>query len=242
MKKLYGLIGLGCIALTSHAQSVSYSHDASKMNQVTVMEIGSGTLTPDYYYWLLHNSYKKTANEKNKLGYRTLSGLNAYNQVEMAESLDSAMVKRAKVEALNIADRQGGALDIAWKVEGEKLTNKLEDYKKNIDRILGAGGSPDNQERWKDYYNMYKCAIKATQDAYMPNAQRKKEYLRIYADICRQNETLVKYVVRLYKATQTTELLSGTYNKPNRVAAIAASALNRWREAGWNTSVNGNKE
>lgn len=184
MKKLYGLIGLGCIALTSQAQSVSYSHDASKMNQVTVMEIGSGTLTPDYYYWLLHNSYKKTANEKNKLGYRTLSGLNAYNQVEMAESLDSAMVKRAKVEALNIADRQGGALDIAWKVEGEKLTNKLEDYKKNIDRILGAGGSPDNQERWKDYYNMYKCAIKATQDAYMPNAQRKKStcvFMQIYA-------------------------------------------------------------
>ena len=72
------------------------------------MEIGSGTLTPDYYYWLLHNSYKKTASEKNKLGYRTLSGLNAYNQVEMAESLDSAMVKRAKIEALNIADRQGG--------------------------------------------------------------------------------------------------------------------------------------
>ena len=127
-------------------------------------------------------------------------------------------------------------------MEGEKLTNKLNDYKKNIDRILGAGGSPDNQERWKDYYNIYMCAIKATQDAYMPNAQRKKEYLRIYADICRQNETLVKYVVRLYNNNQTSELLSSTYNKPNRVATIAASALNRWREAGWNTSVNGGRE
>ena len=74
MKKLFGLIGLSCIALTSQAQSVSYSHDASKMNQVTVMEIGSGTLTPEYYYWLFHNSYKKTANAKNKLEYRTLSG------------------------------------------------------------------------------------------------------------------------------------------------------------------------
>ena len=104
MKKLFGLIGLSCIALTSQAQSVSYSHDASKMNQVTVMEIGSGTLTPEYYYWLFHNSYKKTANAKNKLEYRTLSGLNAYNQVEMAESLDSAMVKRAKIEALNVAE------------------------------------------------------------------------------------------------------------------------------------------
>src|SRR5574344_2119560 len=108
------------------------------------------------------------------------------------------MVKRAKIEALNIADRQGGALDIAWKVEGEKLTNKLNDYKKNIDRILGAGGSPDNQERWKDYYNIYVSAIKATQDDYKPNAQRKKEYPRIYADICRQYETLVKSVVILY--------------------------------------------
>lgn len=235
MKKLFMLLGV-CATMSAYGQSVSYSHDAAKMNQITVMEIGSGTLTPEYYYWVLHNNYKKTASAKNKLGFRTTAGLNAYQQVDMAESLDSAMVKRAEIEALNVADRSGGTLDIAWRVEGEKLTNKLEEYKKNIGHILGAGGNLDNQVRWNEYYNMYKCAIKATQDAYMPNAQRKKEYLRIYADICRQNEILVKYIVRLSNANKTTNLLSASYEKPNRTAAIALSAMNRWREAGWSAS------
>ena len=238
MKKLFILIGIFGV-LNANAQSVSYSHDDAKMNQVTVMEIGTGTLTPDFYYWALHNSYKKTATAKNKLGFRTTAGLNSYQQVDMAKSLDSAMVKRAEIEALNMADRKGGALDIAWKVEGDKLTEKLNDYKRNIGRILGAGGTPDNQTRWNDYYNIYKCAIKAMQDAYMPNSQRKKEYLRIYADICRQNETLVKYIVRLSNADKTTNLLSASYEKSNKTAAIAASAMNRWREAGWSTSSNG---
>ena len=41
------------------AQSVTYNHDSSKQNQITVMETGGGSLTPEFYYWLLHNNYKK---------------------------------------------------------------------------------------------------------------------------------------------------------------------------------------
>lgn len=32
-----------------HAQRVTYNHDTSKKNQVTVMELGSGSLTPELY-------------------------------------------------------------------------------------------------------------------------------------------------------------------------------------------------
>lgn len=81
------------------AQSVTYNHDSSKQNQITVMETGGGSLTPEFYYWLLHNNYKKTAAEKNKLGFRTLAGINLYNQVDDAEKIDSALTKRAEVEA-----------------------------------------------------------------------------------------------------------------------------------------------
>ena len=49
MKKLFMLLGV-CATMSAYGQSVSYSHDAAKMNQITVMEIGSGTLTPEYYY------------------------------------------------------------------------------------------------------------------------------------------------------------------------------------------------
>ena len=89
-----------------HAQYVTYNHDSPKQNQVTVMETGTGALSPDLYYSVLHNKYKKSAAAKNKLSFRTLAGINLYNQVDDAEAIDSALVKRAKVEALNVAARQ----------------------------------------------------------------------------------------------------------------------------------------
>ncbi|KAB4272042.1 DUF5045 domain-containing protein, partial [Bacteroides thetaiotaomicron] len=80
-----------------HAQYVTYNHDSPKQNQVTVMETGTGALSPDLYYSVLHNKYKKSAAAKNKLSFRTLAGINLYNQVDEAEAIDSALVKRAKV-------------------------------------------------------------------------------------------------------------------------------------------------
>ena len=40
-----------------HAQYVTYNHDSPKQNQVTVMETGTGALSPDLYYSVLHNKY-----------------------------------------------------------------------------------------------------------------------------------------------------------------------------------------
>ena len=226
------------------AQSVTYSHDDAKMNQITVMEIGSGGLTPSMYYTVLHKSYQKSASSKNKLAFRTTAGLNLYAQVDDAEALDSALNKRAKIEALNVADRSGGALDLAWVAEGGKLNNKMADFERNIRRVLEVGGTANEQEHWKEYYNVYQCAIKAAQDGYMPNVQRKKEYLRIYADVARKNETLILYIVRLSNARKTSELLTttATGNIENHKAQIVRNALSRWRDAGWSTSKHGLEE
>lgn len=224
------------------AQSVTYNHDDAKMNQITVMEIGSGGLTPSLYYTLLHKSYQKSALSKNKLAYRTTAGLNLYAQVDEAEALDSALNQRAKIEALNVADRSGGALDLAWMAESGKLNSKMADFERNIRRILEAGGTANEQEHWIAYYNVYQCAIKAAQNAYMPNAQRKKEYLRIYADVARKNETLILYLVRLSNVRKTSELLAATGNRENHKAQIVRSALSRWRDAGWSTSRRGLEE
>lgn len=224
------------------AQSVTYSHDDAKMNQITVMEIGSGGLTPALYYTVLHKSYQKSASSKNKLAFRTAAGLNLYAQVDDAEALDSALNKRAKVEALNVADRSGGTLDLAWVAESGKLNSKMADFERNIRRVLEVGGTANEQEHWKEYYNVYQCAIKAAQNAYMPNAQRKKEYLRIYADVARKNETLILYIVRLSNARKTSELLTATGNIENHKAQIVRNALSRWRDAGWSTSKHGLEE
>ena len=45
-------------AMGCKAQTVTYNHDAAKMNQILVMETGGGCLTPEFYYWLLQKNYK----------------------------------------------------------------------------------------------------------------------------------------------------------------------------------------
>lgn len=239
MKKSLVLAVCGLMPYCLHAQSVTYNHDETKMNQITVMEVGAGGLTPSYYYDLFHNSYQRSAAEKNKLSFRTTAGISAYQQVEDAEKVDSALTKRAKVEALNVADRSGGAMDLAWMAEGSKLNSKLQGFEANINRIISAGGTTADKERWTDYYHMFQAAIRATQDAYMPNSQRKKEYLHIYEDICRQNDMLVSFLVHLNNKKRTAALLSATNARTDRKAEFATSAHNRWRDAGLKTVNNG---
>lgn len=229
IQRIVAVVGVGVLATNmAMAQSVTYNHDSAKKNQITVMETGSGSLTPEFYYWTLHNSYKKSAASKNKLGFRTTAGLNAYTQVAYAENIDSALTSRAKIEALNVADRQ---IDLAWLAECNKIEMAMARFKQNIDRILSVGGTPTEKQRWTEYYNIYNCAVKATKDTYMPNAQRKKEYLRIYEDVARQNEILVRYLVRLHSATQTNALLSASNERTLRKESIVSEAKNRWNEA-----------
>ena len=228
------MIAMASVTLQVNAQSyVTYNHDDAKMNQITVQETGAGGLTPAFYYDVFHNSYQKSAATKNKLSFRSLAGVAAWQQIEDADSIEASLKKRAEIEALNVTDRQ---IDIAWLAEGTKLTNKLDDFQSNINRIIGAGGTFNDKERWNNYYNIFQCAIKATQDAYMPNAQRKKEYLAIYADICKENETLIKYLVQLNSKAKTAELLSASSTRQNHNGAIATAAHNRWRDASWRVS------
>ena len=216
------------VAIGANAQYVTYNHDSPKMNQIMVEETGAGALTPELYYTLLHNRYKKTAAAKNKLTFRTAAGVASYQQVNEAEAIDSALTSRAKIEALNVADRQ---VDLAWLAEKDKVESQMRQFQKNIDRILITGGSPKEKERWSEFYNIYQCAIKATKDAYMPNAERKRQYLQIYADVSKQNDVLVTYLVQLSNRNATRDLLSVSENQSIDKRSIVNNALNRWNES-----------
>lgn len=228
MKWILTTVMMMAVTIGAKAQYVTYNHDSPKMNQILVEETGGGSLTPEAYYWLLHNKYKKTAAAKNKLTFRTAAGIASYQQVGEAESIDSTLTSRAKIEALNIADRQ---VDLAWLAEKDKIESQMRQFQKNIDRILMTSGSPQEKERWSDYYHIYQCAIKATKDAYMPNAERKRQYLQIYADVSKQNDVLVKYLVQLSNRNATKNLLSATSNRTINKGGIAGNAMSRWNES-----------
>ena len=78
---------------------------------------------------------------------------------------------------------------------------------------------------------MYQCAINATKDAYMPNVQRKKEYLRIYDDVVRQNEILVGYLAKRQNATITGNLLNATADRTLDKGSVVRNAMSRWNES-----------
>ena len=104
--------------LGARAQYVTYNHDETKMNQVTVMETGAGELTPALFYSVVHNKYYRTAAETNKLRYRSEAAAHGAAQVGISETIDTSLTKRAEIEALNMADRQ---VDLAWQAEGPKI-------------------------------------------------------------------------------------------------------------------------
>jgi hypothetical protein len=63
----------------------------------------------------------------------------------------------------------------------------------------------------------------------MPNAQRKKEYLRIYEDVARQNEILVGYLAKRQNAAVTSALLNATDNRTLHKEGIVRNAMSRWQ-------------
>lgn len=247
MKQFYLLMLSLMLSQVTFGQYVTHNYDVPKRNQITVMEIGTGALSPDAYYLLLHNSYKKTAATKNKLSYRTSAGIGAYQQVDYAEEIDSLLTKRAEIEALTMADCN---IDLAWRTEGDKINTMMDRFLTNMNRIVPAGGTPNDRKRWAEYYSMFNCAIKSTKEAYMPNAQRKKQYLRIYNDLVTQNDLLVRYLVMLNSNSLTKEALSATNVFEINKNSIVEEARNRWKQAhlsnmtngSWDNSDDGNEQ
>ena len=213
MKRTMTLLAAAVLtAHAAHAQYVTYNHDSPKQNQITVMETGTGAFTPEIYYTLLHNKYKKTAAAKNKLSFRTLAGVNLYNQTDEAEAIDSALVKRAAVEALNVADRQ---VDLAWLAEGDKVNGQMERFRRNIDRILLCGGTPDEQGTLGQ--NIIRCTSAPSTPPRMPTCPTpsgRKSTCASSEDVARQNGTLVLYLARKQNATVTEGLLNAEEAQP----------------------------
>ena len=56
--KTLALVAKMAVTAVVRTAQVTYNQDSSKKNQVMVMEVGKGTLTPDAYNWLLHNDYR----------------------------------------------------------------------------------------------------------------------------------------------------------------------------------------
>ena len=209
--------------INTFGQSMTYNHDASKMGQIQVMELGAGVLTPDLYYSITHSGYKKGAKSatsvKNTL--RMAANIASMPQVEYADSIKADLEGRAKVEATNIADRQ---VDIAWLTECERIQAKLRAFKSNIGSLNGKTCS-EEITAWED------LAIKTTKKAYMPNSERQKQYLAIYDEVTTANDNLLLRIRYLATKRQADNIVSAMIQFHHRVSENATASYNRWRNS-----------
>ena len=213
---------------TASAQSVTYNHDASKKGQIEVMEIGAGTLNPDYYYSLLHSKYKDEAKQRTsvKNDLRTAANVGSLPQVEYSDSIQGDLESRAKVEAINIADRE---LDLAWLTEGSKIESRLLAFRNNINSLVGRTGM-EEIDSWRELADTYAFAIKATQKAYMPNSERHKQYLAIYESLTASNDELIVRVRLLATKNQANKLVTAMSGFKHRVKQNADASFTKWRD------------
>lgn len=239
MKKiLYIAIVAFSLCTQVKAQYVTYNHDESKMQQIQVMEIGAGNFTPEIYYTITHNSYKKHAKDatsvKNTL--RLAANTASYPQVAYADTIQADLESRAKIEAMNIADRE---VDVAWLTEGSKIEGKLHAFKSNVSFLTGRTSTKEI-EAWNELSGMYDFAIKTTRNAYMPNSEREKQYLAIYDEIVTSNDNLLLRIRYLATKNQADQLVATLARFQHRVGENATAGYNRWHDAA--TTAGGTKK
>ena len=238
MKKVFLVqMLLAWVYIENHAQTVTYNHDESVMNQVTIQETGSGSFTPDTYYDVFHKDYRNYAARDNKLTFRTLVVAAEKRQEPYAEEIDSALTKRAKVEALNLADRQ---VDAVWLVEKDKVMDALDTFKSNIEKITLYGGTYTSYENWVEIYNMLVCGLNYIRNSYLPNSERQEQYLEIYSDVKSRNKKLARLLASWKERKSIAWSGRGLKRKEDLIKNSGSIALTRWKLAALN--ARGNKQ
>ena len=168
-RKIYITLLLLTVSLMVSAQGMTYNHDPVVMNQFMKAEIGSGTLgaggvVADQYYNIAHKSYRNMANNpaNNKMASRILTNAEVTKEEKYAEDIKDSLIKRAEIEALNIADRQ---FDVEWLVEKGKIQRVQNTFKKNIEDIVYYGGTSEDKTAWTQIYNMVQESLDSAHDA-----------------------------------------------------------------------------
>lgn len=239
-KNIYIAITAMAFALISpraQAQSVTYAHDATKMNQFLMQETGTGSFQgqSEWYYDVMHRSYKNSLLATSKQIYRTATYQGSYAQVTYADSIRQRLEERAKEEAINIADRE---IDLAWVSEQSKIENALMKYRNNLSSLSACRINSEEREDWQMYPKMWEFAIDRTRKAYMANSQRQKEFLTIYDEIVQKNAKLVSRIRYLKSLNGSQDVIAAQPRSHRKYNEVATASYNRWREAAWNTNNN----
>lgn len=211
------------------AQGVTFNHDEPFMQQFLFTVTGSDALTPEFYYWLFHSSYRKSHRNQGKLLFKTAMSTTVRLETKEAELLDSALVERAKVEAMNVVDRTPGPGDLAWLSEGPKIEKKLQQLQNSIQNITFSGGKKETADWFQLEFDQLEQAVESIREAYMPLGERKEQYLAIYDDIVYAIDKCENTVLFLKCHTMCNDMKQAQKNRRVQLGNIATQAHGRWK-------------
>lgn len=275
--RLFTVAFLLCAVLHAFAQDANVRHFTSPgINElIKLTSTGTGNLdqlTLEEYLYLLHPGARaELANPASSELAKSFTAKSASKkQLEYAEAVDSVLAIRGRIALLEYFDcspddswqadsvlSKGAALlnitnnvkNLAWKSAKPKIEKAMATFDTDI-RLLQAKGAPERvMSDWKHQYRMLEWSIKLLNDSYLPNAERKKQFELILADINERDRKIklslkaiaaMEYVAAhasgtLYDSVQVALTDSIRRALPDK-ATVARQSLARWNAAG--ASVN----
>lgn len=213
------------------------SSDDNRFHQFSVSDgpaPGTYSLTPRWYYQLLHDSYSNTAVLTNKTTHRALiASQYVHPQVETADSMEADIKKRAVIEVETWGSRLSGDPDVSWPTYKDRINKHLASLQALISRLPTYGGTYDDLHLWNLNYKKFTCGIKAIQDAYLDNSKRAEAYGSLLKDIvaaehevlilCRQRAVCQRAVLDAQNFRSAPAALSP-------VNAAVSRAFTAWRD------------
>ena len=208
----------------------TYNHDESFMQQFLVSETGAGSLTPQAYYTISHRKYSKVAYMSGKAPARLKYMYDLKKEIEYSDTIDSVFKRRAKLAAIDMAERDPLADFVWYQGVGNNISAALGVMKSNIQRLSSYGTESEFTE-WQNQYNLLQGSVNCIRQAYLPNSERQREYTRIFAKAQQLNSDLAARIDFLYAYRKMRE--AEAKSRPAEHidhAVIAARVLLKWQD------------
>lgn len=217
------------------AQNLTFEHDDQIMNQFNVMEIHYGVLKPAEYYHMMHKTYEASAYAPygDKVSMRQKFTDDGKKEVQHSDTISRIYKRRAIIEGWNY-ESQNPKLDIAWGMEGEKITSKMDLFYKNISKIQARGGTSQDHKLWLNIYKCLQNDINILRKSWLTMGDRQKQYLTLYKRIVKYNSDLVAQEMEWngHKEIQYWYSQASKPTRQTRNGTLAFKCLNRWNAAG----------
>lgn len=191
---IFSLLCLNCLSAICQIVTGSPISDNLKRNQIYVMEMGAGTLDDPYY--LLHNSYKKTAHETSKSKYRAENAfISSPSQVGYADTIKTKLQYMADTAAIYIANCK---LKTSWAAEQNRFASIRQEINNNLSYFSEFGGNINDYQSWQDQYEQLNYALNVANSGFIPDIERKKQYMKIYDEYVSLNRNLRMATLQTY--------------------------------------------